>query len=758
MKRTLLFIACVLTSITMQAHAEGEYESLLSEGKTWTMSYRSPYQEGKVSYVESKLEGDTIIGNVTFKRKYDRDWKQGDATPHEWKATDYYVGEDGGKVYYYFKALNDEPQLLMDFSAQVDDVIPVQIEGMPSSIKVVNVNNTIFGSSTDQTLRRCLDVKDTWHDRSDTWIEGIGSMAFGIENYFMNMLTGGIPMLIKCQYNGQTLYEDDAQEEQNDYIPFLEEGKILRVVSSASSNIQNYSFLIYLMNEIEERNGKTYFKVRCGMNALTEHYVGLFREENRRVYKYDEVGGRDILLYDFSLKEGDTFTYEFDFEPVKCKVLKQGWLDDGPQIVSSVTRISADSVTVKHRRLRIWTIGCEDGWGGYREIMTWVEGVGVLGDMFCPFCRGGINSLAYIKRTVGYLEYLPFSFYNMFGLVHGCNIPKSAERSGGDENGRHKLIYELEGDRLHVYGDIYAQGDNEYAYFIEEKTDDPLVRKLHFQIEAVDPVPTGWPYSTIKYFYATDFYVPGFDPNMSYIVVENQGAEHQVINKTPQMAYRPFIEDGKVWVVKGNGISPDGSPIEPWINYCYLDGDTIIGGQTCKRMMCVTDDNPSQQYVGAWYEQDKKVYFAGNYGQQFELLYDFTLSSGDSIQSPVGDLWTVNKLSGGITGFKGTYYDFYNNDNVMERWFEGVGSESWPFINHPEYLDGNKGVLLACFVGDEVIYYNSEEDDPYYMGARKRRFDFTHTIKTNPSARMRRGAEQSLLTSAMRHPIRACAC
>ena len=199
--------------------------------------------------------------------------------------------------------------------------------------------------------------------------------------------------------------------------------------------------------------------------------------------------------------------------------------------------------------------------------------------------------------------------------------------------------------------------------------------------------------------------------------------------------YRPFVEDGKVWVVKGSGISPDGSPMEQWIDYCYLDGDTIISGQTCKRMMCVTNDNPSPLYVGAWYEQDKKVYFAGNYGQQLELLYDFTLSSGDNIQGPDGNLWIVNKTTGDITGFKGTYYDLTNDDIVIERWFEGVGSESWPHINHSEYLDGSKGVLLACFVGDEVIYYNSEEGDPYVMGARRRRFDFTHTTKIQPKAR-----------------------
>ena len=228
--------------------------------------------------------------------------------------------------------------------------------------------------------------------------------------------------------------------------------------------------------------------------------------------------------------------------------------------------------------------------------------------------------------------------------------------------------------------------------------------------------------------------------------------------ETP-MAYRPFIEEGKVWVIRGEDSQPYLFPKDPiWIDYCYLDGDTIIGGQTCKQMKCFKNGNPSPLYIGAWYEQDKKVYFAGNdilrpdmyvyYSggdnrPQFELLYDFTLSSGDNIQTPLNDLWTVNKKSGGITGFKGTYYDFIYNDKVVEHWFEGVGSDSWPFQSHPLWLDGDTGgVLLACIVGDDVIYYNSEENDPYILGARKRRFDFTHTIKTQPKARNRSRAEQ----------------
>ena len=47
-------------------------------------------------------------------------------------------------------------------------------------------------------------------------------------------------------------------------------------------------------------------------------------------------------------------------------------------------------------------------------------------------------------------------------------------------------------------------------------------------------------------------------------------------------------------------------------------------------------------------------------------------------------------------------------------------------------------------MGDEVIYYNSKMDDPYVMGSRKQRIDFTHTIKTRPKSRITRGAEASL--------------
>ena len=65
--------------------------------------------------------------------------------------------------------------------------------------------------------------------------------------------------------------------------------------------------------------------------------------------------------------------------------------------------------------------------------------------------------------------------------------------------------------------------------------------------------------------------------------------------------------------------------LNSWIEYCYFDGDTIIGGQPCKQMKSITNANEEnwvngvftpaslpQQYIGAWYEQEKKVYYACN--------------------------------------------------------------------------------------------------------------------------------------------------
>ena len=224
-----------------------------------------------------------------------------------------------------------------------------------------------------------------------------------------------------------------------------------------------------------------------------------------------------------------------------------------------------------------------------------------------------------------------------------------------------------------------------------------------------------------------------------------------------QIAYRPFVEEGKVWKV-GDVLS--GNPVQ-LVEYYYFDGDTIIGGKTCIKMMCQRYVNPdhaeshfiiqshSISYVGAWYEEGKKVYVYDSINNQFNLMYDFSVNTNDTVQ--IRDcLYVVGpKQIGGIKGFKGVYENIRRCEDgttsYSPTWMESVGSIDGPTKNVYYVDEAPMWFLMSCTVGDEVIYFNDEyEDGATPDAARKQRIDFTHTIKTRPKSRITRGAEASL--------------
>ena len=227
-----------------------------------------------------------------------------------------------------------------------------------------------------------------------------------------------------------------------------------------------------------------------------------------------------------------------------------------------------------------------------------------------------------------------------------------------------------------------------------------------------------------------------------------------------EMAYRPMIEDDKVWKV---GAIVSGNPVQ-WVQYYYLDGDTIIDGKTCKQMMRqrfvspdyaaaneISQEN-SLKYVGAWYEENKKVYFYSATNKQMKMLYDFSLEDNGTFQMD-GLTYVVGpRQTGGIEGFKGVYRDIKQVDGESiyrcAPWLEGVGviygSPRGNVFNVE--LAEPMWNLMACYVGDEVIYLNDAlEDGATPEGAEARnRFDFTHTIKNQPHSPMRGEAEASI--------------
>ena len=561
-------------------------------------------------------------------------------------------------------------------------------------------------------------------------------------------------------YQGPVYPLSEVQEDP-DYLPFVEMEKEWHMVVSRLGEYKMMEYTLSNETVTEDATGKTYFRLYSSEGEVV-HDLGLLREEDRKVYYIEPSMSKENLLFDYSLKAGDTYeTYSYDEEKmVTYKVLSVDDYTEGPQVRREKYDEESGNMITHSRYLRKWTV-CRTDDNSIQK--TWIEGVGSFeGPLANLYEEKPISTLTYLAYVdvefEGSMEqYLPFSFYDMYHQVHGCNFSAVADHSSSDWN--KKYTYELEGDRLHVYGNTYLNcGCAHYAYFFEEPTEDPLVRKLHFQIqkEGIE--------ATCSSFVAFNFYVPGFFPDINYIVVDESGVEHPVINKTQQMAYRPMIEEGKVWKV---GALNSGNPVQ-LVDYYYFDGDTIINGKICKQMMrqqyinpdypeydAVISQRPSLHYVGAWYEEDKQVYIYDTTNKQFKIMYDFSIEDNDTLQIDdyIVYLYVVGpRQTGGIRGFKGVYRDVRRcegeNSSYSPTWLEGVGSIKSPTKNVYYEDQVPTWILMSCTVGDEVIYLNDEYEDgasPWEMDAKKHRFDFTHTIKTKPQTRSEAAEEKQPL-------------
>ena len=238
-------------------------------------------------------------------------------------------------------------------------------------------------------------------------------------------------------------------------------------------------------------------------------------------------------------------------------------------------------------------------------------------------------------------------------------------------------------------------------------------------------------------------------------------ANIEVINNGRELP--PMIAEQKTWKVAW---FPTSASLKPqMVATYYFEGDTIVNGQTAMRMLCdqkASNEwewlNTSKDYVGAWYEKDKQVYCAFPREDQFRRLYDFTTNINERFfiynhQTGSDEEAYLKGLQvGGNNSFKGVSHAIWSYPNAEKwktTWMEGVGSLGIPKNNTGNEASGYK--LISCKVGDEVIYLDEQLDkelvnvipqDPSY--AKKRRFDFNHTVKTQPKAPVRRAEEVSL--------------
>ena len=220
----------------------------------------------------------------------------------------------------------------------------------------------------------------------------------------------------------------------------------------------------------------------------------------------------------------------------------------------------------------------------------------------------------------------------------------------------------------------------------------------------------------------------------------------------PESDYRPFIEEGKVWVSKCDFVlleqyglklwRPGNQAVSYFLEYNYFEGDTIVGGRECKKWTfhyySPENDKSVIIYLPA-YEEDKKVWFYFDVEKEPLLAYDFGAKVGDSIVvcSPYALFYDANvgticnheefvaefqdtlvihsrakEIIGGREQLtirytsakfdKPRYIDTALASNCI---MEGIGTQ-WP----PEFNQGYQRLntlmpyLFYCFLGDEMLY------------------------------------------------------
>ena len=140
-----LVILLLSVSCSIMAYAQKEYDSLLKEGKVWTMSYKATLNPevypDLYHYSKMMLHGDTLISEIPFKQIYEKGLTDNlEDESAEWKATRQFVGEKDGRIFYLNGDYSVNPIGVMDFSLNVSDVF----DGDKNSILELIANTKIL--------------------------------------------------------------------------------------------------------------------------------------------------------------------------------------------------------------------------------------------------------------------------------------------------------------------------------------------------------------------------------------------------------------------------------------------------------------------------------------------------------------------------------------------------------------------------------------------------------------------------------------
>jgi hypothetical protein len=360
-----VFFALVLNMWTVKANA---LEHLCDR---WNVIMDSGFELGPI-YGEIwtngyKMQGDTIINNRQYSCLLFADGHQNSQSENwEWV---YYgaIRETANTEIYFIPAGQSKEYQLFAFNAQVGDKID-NLYVMNNNYPAWAIVKKVSEKEIILDLYEQLDEEENvfWHDY--VWVKGVGSKRAMFQPLPNGGVGGCVINFLSSAYNGDVqIYTSKAENIPaqatkwygiryfHDY-PYEEHAP---VITNLTYSLEGDTLI----------KDKQYRQIRCYTNE-SEHitaYRGAIRqsEDRQQVYFVPWGSQTEYLLYDFSVKKGDTVYAYAGFHDISCVKL----LEDDPERTITPAWIVMDVQTIDSRK-HIFVQN------DLSNTFEWIEGIG----------------------------------------------------------------------------------------------------------------------------------------------------------------------------------------------------------------------------------------------------------------------------------------------------------------------------------------------------------------------------------------------
>ena len=673
-----------------------EYTPLVRDGVMWkyvhsgmNYDFTEPYVSETYCYISGTVEVDGKVYHKCFVENTNLDdvcvayLREEDKRVYMMS-----VWEDSDREIYFYNT-NGKEELIYDFNLNVGDTYSSYI----TDLEVKNVKY----EEVDGTVRKIYEVYgerkfENSYTESNlyTIVEGIGvTDGWGglfCFPYIQDFLGAPYPV-----YDQQIFHE---------YTPLVREGVVWEYFHNGWTPDQGYYSRIYISGE-EGINNTIYHKCYIVNPYSKNECIAYLREEDKKVYLLSldqnvvfqyNTNGQEILIYDFNLNEGDSYSIEIEGDVYDMKVVKVEYENVDGELCKTFEIYNKE----------------------INDYYTITEGIGVVGEhdgFFCfpyaPMVTGKGNPI-YIRQDI--YEYTPLvregaewgyfigdtaeevdfyrlrlsgeeeingNIYKKCWCYTDCEFDESTAVLYGylrEEDKRVYVLYQNAGSEYLLYdfnlqeGDEYGQHPwfNGAVTLPIESVDYVLttegLRKRYFvgsnvcYIEGIGIVgthlgdmlrPNDYPYVEN----ATFNYEKNQGNNVVYQQTDNEiGFTDPCINYGASYEYTPLVEDGKVWhyteswgwlaVIDNARVAMRGQDVINGKVYtkCWLYYDHCEFSEDDAMLLCYMREEDKRVYmIPAVDSEHCPSFFLGyeSYASdiadaQEYLLYDFNLSAGDS--------------------------------------------------------------------------------------------------------------------------------